>query len=121
MDEKPTLRRAEILGVTVVRPDPSRPAAYVDALVDDGYDVTQVASARDAATEIPRTMPQVVVLSPAIPMSDHRLVHEAAIAVGCVVLLVADDAHPDRVCNEVDEAMSRAARRRHQTKPPPSE
>lgn len=120
MDEKTTIRRTEVPGVTVIRPDPARPAAYLQALVEDGYDVAQVRSAKDAAAEIPQTMPHVVVMSPAIPMSEHRLVHEAAIAVGCVVLLVPDDAQPARVCSEVDEAMTRAAKRRGQTKPPPS-
>lgn len=119
MDEKPTIRRADVPCVTIVRPDSSRPPEYIQALVEEGYDVAQVSGAKHAAMEIPQTMPHVVVLSPAIPMTDHRLVHEAAIAVGCVVLLLPDDAQPARVCSEVDEAMTRAAKRRHQTKPPP--
>jgi hypothetical protein len=119
MDDKPTIRRADVPSVTVIRPDPSRPAAYVQALGDEGYDLAEVSNAEQAAAEIPRTMPHVVVMSPAIPMNEHRLVHEAAMAVGCIVLLIADDAPPDRVCNEVDAAVSRSSKRRRQTKPPP--
>lgn len=121
MDEKPTIRREDVPGVTVVRPESSRPAAYIETLVEEGYDVAEVGSALHAAKEIPLTMPHVVILSPAIPMPEHRLVHEAAIAVGCVVLLIPDDAHPAKVRGEVDEAMTRAAKRRRETKPPPAQ
>src|SRR5438045_9133789 len=74
---------------------------YLDLLQHDAYSIASVATASDAAARMASLMPHVVVLSPAVPMFEHRLVHETALAVGAIVLLVPDDAHPELVRGEV--------------------
>ena len=90
-------------------------AAYVAMLETEAYTLARVSTAADAGTKMPGVMPHVVILSPTVPLPDHRIVHETAIAVGAIVLFIPDDAHPALVRGEVEEAMTRASKRRWKT------
>ena len=93
--------------------DPS--PAYLTMLENEAYTLARVATATDAGLKMAGVMPHVVILSPAVPMPEHRVVHETAIAVGAIVLMIPDEAHPALVRGEVEEAMTRASKRRWKT------
>jgi hypothetical protein len=109
MTEKKTEARLESPTVLVVGATES---SYVQRLVDEPYRLVAATTASEAAEKMPALMPQVVILSPRVPMPEHRIIHETALAVGAIVLLIPDDAHHAVVMAEIEDAMSRASRKR---------
>lgn len=112
ISERTTLRRAEDDPVIVVGATSDAPPVYVEALLAAGYEVAYAATAKEAATDIAGVMPRVIVLSTSVPMPDHRIIHEASIAVTAEVLILAPDTDPNRAREEVDRASARATQRR---------
>ena len=110
--DKATLRRADDDPIVVVGARSDAPPAYVEALEAAGYEVAMVPTPAAAAIKIAAAMPRVVVLSPSVPMPEHRLIHEAAIAVSAEVLILAPDTDGLSVAESVDRASARATQRR---------
>jgi hypothetical protein len=107
-----TLKRVDSDPIVIVGEKPDAPPAYVDALISAGYEVTLVPRVMAAAIEIAAVMPRVVILSTSVPMPDHRIIHEASIAVTAEVVLLAADADGSAVAEQVDRACARATQRR---------
>jgi hypothetical protein len=112
MTDKRTLRRVDGPGVMIIGKTAEAPPDWLEGLDVEAYEVSLVERALDASTEMAEVMPLVVVITPAVPMTDHRTIHDAAVAVGANVLIVPDDAHPAIVQAEVEEAMAKAAKKR---------
>jgi hypothetical protein len=112
--DKATLRRADEDPIVIVGASSDAPPAYVEALQAAGYEVALVPTPRAAAIKIAAAMPRVVVLSTSVPMPDHRLIHEAAIAVSAEVLILTPDSDGRGVAESVDRASARATQRRGQ-------
>ena len=110
--DKVTLKRDDTDPVVIVGATPDSPPTYLDALVSAGYEVRLVERAKAAANEIAALMPRVVVLSTSVPMPDHRLIHEAAIAVTAEVVILAPDADGAQVAGQIDRASAKATQRR---------
>jgi hypothetical protein len=109
VSQRITLTRIDWPTVLVIG---ARAAAYVERLEEEPYRVEIVDTAAAAAAQMAEVMPYVAILSPSVPMREHRLVHETAIAVGAIVLSIPDGAHPAIVRGEVGEAIDRASRKR---------
>lgn len=110
--DRSTLKRVDADPIIIVGETPGAPPAYVEALISAGYEVTLVPRVKAAAVEIAAVMPRVVVLSTSVPMPDHGLIHEAAIAVTSEVVILANDTDGARVAEHVDRASARATQRR---------
>jgi hypothetical protein len=107
--QRVTLMRIDWPTVLIVG---ARTAAYVERLDEEPYRVEIVDTAEEAASQMAVVMPYVTILSPTVPMHEHRLVHDTAIAVGAIVLSIPDGAPPALVQHEVGEAIDRASRKR---------
>lgn len=110
--DKTTLKRVDADPIIIVGASPDDPPGYVDALIGAGYEVTMVPRVMAAANEIAAVMPRVVVLSTSVPMQDHRLIHEASIAVTAEVVILAPDTDGVQVAQQIDKASARATQRR---------
>lgn len=110
--DKTTLKRADDDPIVIVGATGDAPPAYLEALLSAGYEVLLIPTASAAAEQIAGAMPRVVVLSTSVPMPDHRLIHEAAIAVSAEVLILAPDTDGPRVAESIDRASARASQRR---------
>jgi hypothetical protein len=109
VSQRVTLTRIDWPTVLIVG---ARGAGYVERLEEEPYRVEIVDTAGAAAGQMAEVMPYVTILSPSVPMHEHRLVHETAIAVGAIVLSIPDGAHPAIVQREVGDAIDRASRKR---------
>lgn len=112
MAEAKTHARIDWPTVMLIGTKAFAPPAYTDALNMDGYIVVPVKDAQAAREMMAKAMPHVVIMSRAVPMPDHRIVHETASAVGAEVLVVPDDSHPELVRLEVEIATNRVLKRR---------
>lgn len=110
--DRTTLKRADSDPIVIVGATPDAPPAYVEALIAAGYEVMMVERVMAAAVEIAAVMPRVVVLSTSVPMPDHRLIHEASIAVTAEVVILAPDTDGAEVAVRIDRASARATQRR---------
>jgi hypothetical protein len=110
--EKTTLKRADDDPIVIVGASSDAPPSYIEALQAAGYEVALVPTPTEGARVIAAAMPRVVVLSTSVPMPDHRLIHEAAIAVCAEVLILAPDSDGLDVAESVDRASARATKRR---------
>jgi hypothetical protein len=113
-----TIKRLDSEGVMIVGATESKPPAYLSALREAEYDVSLVATASEASALMPERRPHVVILSPSVPMPEHRVVHEIALAVSALVLVIPNDARPSDVHAEVSEGIKKATRKRSKTIPP---
>jgi hypothetical protein len=110
--DRTTLKRVDTDPIIIVGEAPDAPPAYVEALISAGYEVTLIPRVMAAAVEIAAVMPRVVVLSKSVPMPDHRLIHEASIAVTAEVVMLAQDSDGANVAEQIDRACARATQRR---------
>jgi hypothetical protein len=98
--------------VMLIGTDTATPPSYVATLRLDGYVLATMPNADAARAKMAEVMPHVVIMSRAVPMPDHRIVHDTSAAVGAEVLLIPEDAHPEVVRHEVEIAVARTKKRR---------